>query len=558
MIVYFEKYLDNIIKLSLLLSTALFLLIIATTSIIKYNTPFEYINSLPFYYWIGVALIISNIILVIYYDKQYEPFNILLLLSLGLYIVCLPVLIVENPRFHDTYLHGAEVFPIIFNGHPEDRYSTNYPTAFILLANSLIISNIPNFTFFKLFELIILLSAIILLYYIAKIFTVRYALLTPLAFLGSDWLEHGHFSPQTFALILYITFFLSLYSYYKNKRIEWLSIAILTSVLITFTNPTNTFMLLLNLFILIIAIYVYRYRYHEMTNITILILIIFIGWSLYNAQYYVFKAKEFGGKLQSSFGNLDKLQLTPEASAGYDLTNQLRYIVSACVIITGLLFTLLFLKIKHLDLIIISSILLSTILFISGTAFIESFLLTRSFLYVTIAWSIALSIFILYISSSKIYSKGIKIGIISMLIIFIILIPITRYGRDTTAYLPYSIYHTSYLLSNNNNSKYTLIADHPTVYLNKYTKMGLGDKLFASYSITMIIENSIRENNLEEEVYRIIDFKNRYNPIFIGSDFGKNQFVLKFNKGDLYDEIEKSYNDINIIISTGNVRVYSK
>jgi hypothetical protein len=557
MMCFIEKYLDDIIKSSIILVGMLFLLIITTTSIVKYSTPFEYIVSLPFYYWIGLALIISNIILVIYYNKQYEPFNILLLLSLGLYIVGLPVLITENPRFHDTYLHGAETFPIILNGNTEGQYSTNYPISFILLANSLIISNIPNLTFFKLFELMILLSVIIILYYIAKIFAPRYALLTPFAFLGSNWVDKGYFSPQALALILYVTFFLSIYSYYKNKRINWLSIAILTSILIIFTNPTNSIILLINSIIIIITIYAYRYRYHEITNIAILILIISIGWNLYNAQYYVLRAEELGEELISSVGILSNLKITPAPSEGYDLVNQLRNIVGISVISTGLLFALLLFRSKRFDLIIISSILVSTILFLTLTAFTAPFLFGRSFMYITIAWSIALPVFILYISSLKTYSKGIKIGIISMLIIFLILIPITRYGRDATTYISYSIYNTSYLLSNN-DSEYTLIADDPTVFLNKYTKMSLGSKPFGSYTITRMIESSIRQNKVEEELNKIIDLKNKPNAIFIASDFGKNQFILKYDKGDVYDKIENSYNNTNIIISTGNVRVYNK
>ncbi len=559
MIIYFiEKHLDSIIKISLVISSALFL-IIAPTSIVQYNTPFEYINSLPFYYWIGLALIISNILFVTYFNKQYEPFNISLVISLGLYIVGLPVLVSENPRFHDTYLHGSEAFSIISNGYTEGTYPDGYPLSFILLANSLIISNIPNLTFFKLFELLILLSATLLLYYIARHFTPRYALLAPFAFLGSNWVDKGYFSPQAFALILYITFFLSFYSYYKSKRINWLFITILTSILIIFTNPTNSFILLMNCIIIIATIYTFRYRYHEITNIAILIVVISLGWNLYNAEYYVLKAEAFGEELVSSFGILGKVKLTPAPTEGYDLVNQLRNIISIGVVSTGLLFVLYLFRSKRLDLLIISSILLSTTLFLLITAFTAPFLLGRSFMYITIAWSILLPIFILYISSHtspKIYFKGLKIGIIFMLVIFLILIPISRYGRDATTYISSSIYNTLYLLSSN-SSKYTLIADDPTTFVNKYTQMSLDNKPFESYAITKKIETSIRQDNIEEEVDKIIDLKNKPNAIFVASDFGKNQFILKYDKGDIYEAIEDSYKYTNIIISSGNVRVYS-
>ena len=72
-----------------------------------------------------------------------------------------------------------------------------------------------------------------------------------------------------------------------------------------------------------------------------------------------------------------------------------------------------------------------------------------------------------------------------------------------------------------------------------------------------MFETSIREGKSSEEIIdEILSSKHRLDTMVVFSNFGRNVIELKYSEAKSYDVIEREFEDTNLIVSTGNVRIY--
>lgn len=555
-------------------SVALLILVISTTTIVRYNDPFDYVLTLPYYFWIGLGCLFTAMLVLLNKHERHELYDITALALLSIYMLVLPILITENPRHQDEYLHGGEVFDILSSGYvnPNLEYSHNYPLAFIFMAGSLLTTNLNEIVFFKLFASILTLLLVTMLYYTTRQFNDTFALVAPLALIGSFWTVENHFSPQGLALILYSIIFLALFHYIKNNNRSWLFLVAISVILINLSNPTNSYILSINLIIIIIIFYLFRRR---IDNIQISIMFIFItmllGWASYNAETTFVKLGTYTEELTSSFGLLTAVKITPNPNPSYAFINELRLLVSSIVLSTGLLSIILLFKMRDQDnILVLIGWFISNIIVLSLTAFISQFVFGRSYLYLTFSWCILQGLLYSFMYNNRFkirFSKSlIRVPLLTVFILLIVIIPLTHSGRDPTTYITSSLQTSISYLSERESNTNLFISDYPTLFLIKYTKAktfyenndGLSTKL-TQRPIDKLAEESIKDGkDINEIIDEMVEYKHEPRSIFVANHLGRNIFELKLSEGKSYDIIESEYSSShNIVISSGNVRIYS-
>jgi hypothetical protein len=481
----------------------------------------------------------------------------------------------EVTRFADTFAHGAEALPIWSTGHidPSDRYANEYPVSFILLSEALLLQNTDPLALMRFIELFTIMLLITLVYFIARIFSPTYAAFAPLGFIGAFWVDQGHFSPQGIALVLYLVFFLSVIKVVTTSeyRRSWLILAIIMLFAITFTSPTNSFFLVASLASIGAVSYMLVRRNPTTDRIiafTVLAGILFLAWSIYNAESRtIVKAEVFGAKLSEDFGDLEKIKVTPSPSVSYELVNYVRAGVSAFVISSGIVMSLFLVRKKNgtrpRDLVILVGWFATASLILIGL-YLSPVLVSRNFLYVSIVWSIMLAAFFSTSSLGK-WDKSLRITLLVFIIILVISIPITRYGRDPTTYVSLSLLDAIEELVGGSHHGERVVSYFMGSAVTKYVAASKGVKVEARAYETIfdletrkfkyVLEGS--KGNINSTLDWIRD-KSATSGKVIFSEPEKNSIVMKWNAPGLYSEIEGGVREnYNLIISNGATRIYS-
>jgi hypothetical protein len=546
-------------------SVILFILTIDSVSITELEPyGFYYFRTLPAFYWAGIATTVASIVISLVHDpSRRNDCRIIPVLLLALFLYGTPVFTYEVPRFTDIFAHGAEGLPVIAGGEIDqsDRYAREYPSTFVLLAISTVLQGVDPLVLIRFTELFTTLAVVALVYCIATVSKSRYAVIAPVAFMGAFWVDQGHFSPQGLALIFYLVFFLALVKAISSdtSRRGWLAIAMVMLFAINFTSPTNSLFVILNLATIGFASFlVFRKRNLVSNRILVFLALagaVFLSWSIYNAETRtILKAEEFEQSLADDFLS-SEIKVTPSPSDSYQIINDLRTLVVGFVVVSGTVMSAILLRKKksHYTAIIVGWF--ATASFIVVSMYLSPVLLSRNFMYVTIPWAILTAIFFAQVVGGR-KDRIIKAAVFAMVIVLIVSIPATRYGRDPTTYASSSIVNSASVLAESSVGGERVIS---------YFMGGLVTKYFAA-------ENGIRTETLSfdkifQESYlgtgnvttaEWLDSKSVVNSRVFFSDPERNNVVMKYDEPELYDSLERSIaDDHNLIVNNGATRIYS-
>ncbi|MFW5898569.1 MAG: hypothetical protein ACOCT7_01795 [Candidatus Saliniplasma sp.] len=229
-----------------LLSTSLFLLIL---TFVQFNlgspepSAFWYLSTLPLTFWVG--LIISIITLLLSYRHHYA-IKILAIVLPALYLYTIPAYAHDLPPVYDVYhvipipLHILEVGNFTLQEY-------NFPLSHIFWANNLEILNVKPLQYARLFPTIFATSITLLLYSATSKITKRYASVAPIAFLSMYWYMEAHMARQSFTLILWTLFIITLLIFFDSKTKRFAGITLLLALSILITHPGQTIFLFFNL-----------------------------------------------------------------------------------------------------------------------------------------------------------------------------------------------------------------------------------------------------------------------------------------------------------------------
>ena len=526
---------------------------------------FYYFRSLPALYWAGIGATVTAILISLHYDKRrINDVRIIPLLLLGLFLYGTPVFTYEVPRFTDIFAHGAEALPVISGGHidPGDRYASEYPSTFLLLGMSAVLQDVDPLTLIRFTELFTLLAVITLVYCIARTSNSRYAVLAPLSFMGVFWVDQGHFSPQGLALVFYLVFFLSIIKAIsaKESRRGWLATAFVMLLAINFTSPTNSLFLVLNLATIGAVSFIAFRRRNLVSNRTLVFAALagamFLSWSIYNAETRtILRAEEFERMLATDFGS-ENIKVTPSPSSSYQVVNNLRIMVVGFVLVSGTAMSVIMLRKKdksHYAIILIGWF--ATASFIIISMYLSPVLLSRNFMFVTIPWSVIVTLFFTQKQLGR-RDKPVKIALVCIIVILLVSIPATRYGRDPTTYASSSLVNSAETLASTSHGDERVISYSIGSLVTKYFAAASGIDM-ETITYDRVFQNAYLDKDMNATV-EWLDSQSVVNSRVIFSDPEKNNIAMKFDQPELYEQLEKSVEvDHNLVINNGSTRIYS-
>ncbi len=546
-------------------SVILFILTIDSIRITELDPyGFYYFRTLPAFYWAGIGTTIAATIISLVYDgRRKNDYRIIPVLLLGLFLYGTPVFTYEVPRFTDIFGHGAEGLPVISGGQidQDDRYAREYPSTFVLVAISAILQDVDPLSLIRFTELFTSLTVITLVYCIARIFGSRYAILAPVAFMGVFWVDQGHFSPQGLALIFYLVFFFSLVKAIATtgSRRGWLSVAMIMLFATNVTSPTNSLFLILNL-VTIGGISFVAFRRRNLISNRVLVFIalagaIFLSWSIYNAETRtIFKAEEFEKSLADDFGS-ENIKLTPSPSESYQVINTLRMLVVGFVIASGTIMSVILLRKKKSTYTTIIIGWFATAAFIVISMYLSPVVLSRNFMYVSIPWAIVAALFFSHKLTGK-RDKIAKVALFAIVVVLIVSIPATRYGRDPTTYASSSVVNSAATLAASSVGGERVISYFMGSLVTKYYAAANGIRV-ETLAFDKIFQTSYLEND-PNATREWLDSKSVVNSRVFFSDPEKNNIVMKYDQPEIYESLEESIeDDHNLIINSGSTRVYA-
>jgi len=547
----------------LILISFIFLLItIGTTSFYQFPpSALYYVKSLPIYYWAGIGVTLFAVVLS-YKIKINDKVKLIPHLLLAAYLFALPSFTYENPRFMDVYDHGTGALWILNRGEIgiDHSYSKDYPLAFILMASTLLITNTNPAAFLQLYQAFLPLLMIVLIYVLARGLNPKYALYTPLAFNAILFQDQGHFSPQSLALALYVILWLYLIRTWLNKdnNRETVIITVITLLAINMSNPTTSYFLLTNLVtLLLLSMLLFRRLVSAKYNTKILpvflihVIVVF-AWSIYGAEGLGISkiVDKIEDDLNRSAHSTYALPLNPDSSyVGVVVTNAIEtlFIIISSIVFFIFLFKYSKHEMKTLTIIfglIVGSLIVTPLaLFQSGT-YVE-----RVLMFTAIPWSILFASFMTAEIKNKWYT-GFRTAAFAMLFVFILLIPISKYGSEPTTYFSSSEIYLADSLTKNSTDSTVLtlrtgkhIFEYFGAYNNNEVKTG---QIVPKFSV---IDQRLFEEKLDAKIHQEENLKVAL------TNMERNVYSLKYvSDEDVYmDYLQERFN----LVANNGAQIYS-
>ncbi|MEM3010162.1 MAG: hypothetical protein QXT32_03840 [Candidatus Nitrosocaldaceae archaeon] len=538
------------------ITISIILFILSTTvRITGYNDTFDYVRTLPYLYWIGISFLIFSIILQLKFGLS-KLYDIILIILTNLYADGIATIITEYPPFIDTYLHGAESFPIINRGYLSSsyEYSSGFPLVFIFMAISLLIQGIEPFTFFYIFEILIINIISLTVYATSNLLVGRFSLLSSIAFTSFMFTHPTDFSPQILAYAMYGLLLFSIMKFINKRDNKLLILSFISIITINLTSPTNSFFIVINIIFLILLHLLYI-KYSKISYFNIMVLISTLSLiTIYttNATYMIDTYSSYVNELLE-FSNI---KVTPSPSPSYIYFVNLRLLFSTILILiisTIIVIYSLRRMRNNYPIMIASGILSSYVISAALTSFIAPFLFLRITTY---------SAFIMPILYMSIYNHRKKrlllFSFIILVVCSLILLPITKHSRNITTYATPSLYYGINTLVIHDDNKNRVISILMPSFVYKYT-MAINDNYIKERALIFDIENKLFDGVSKDKISQYIEnemlYKIQYFNIFADGDL--LNLKHKYGLEEVYNNVEDTVsNNQNLLINTGNSRIY--
>lgn len=210
---------------------------------------FGLIQILPPLFWVGFAICLLSLLEGINRDSERVFFIKSLLLSMLIWNI--PMLLLKNIYYWDSYSHIFEATPIMLSGHipfasetlPHlfNYYPVSFPGYHILLTSIFQVANIDPLEFAKYYPLFSSAVTFLAIWLFFKTFlpatNYRWALL--IAMLANVYMQF-HVSPQSAGLVCGILTLVAL----EKADFRWRAIAVLLFAYIIVSHPTTAFIVL--------------------------------------------------------------------------------------------------------------------------------------------------------------------------------------------------------------------------------------------------------------------------------------------------------------------------
>jgi len=433
-------------------------------------SPYLHLEITPIAYWIGFCATISGILAIIVSKDEKKvsySFGLLLVMLLAVYVYDIPKLFYENSIYTDTYIFVGEMLFALRYGHLGYGHSVETPGLAAFSSQFSMITSVNYMAIAEAILFIIPLASILAVYLLAKMFAnKRVALLACLFFMAMNWWGFV-FNRQSFALMLslYVSYFTFTSLLRKDGSVPWYVVAMLSFFALVVLHPVSSLLLIIT--ILATAVFTCllssirrpllrgknpfaRNLSIKAISMAVVFLIMWLSWNMYTGTTLNYAVSTIDEAIGWFFGGLNPLQRAGALVSGYTSPYlpivRLRYVEMLFEAIVGIALTIaaLIRTNSYRRTIVLSSWFFGS-MSIAVFAFYGDWLqlLQRPFLHAIAGFSILMAWTILSgknLGRSKRFSKeALRVGeglVVSMMLIFLLVTPLTMYSQAPFMYSP--------------------------------------------------------------------------------------------------------------------------
>lgn len=392
-----------------------------------------YSSSLPIYFWLGISLSITTLLLSYYHSL---PIKLICVLVPVLYLYTLPSYVHDLPPVYDIY----HVIPIpinIIETGQLDLQEYSFPLSHIFWATNIDILKTEALSYARLFPTIFSSSIVITLLSISSKISKRWAFVAPLSFFSLYWYMESHMARQSYTLILWVLFILILLIFLKTKEIRTAGITILMVFCILTAHPGMTIFLFFNLVALSVISILFiknkqvwnRLKFVNMITATAGIFFLIIYYSFTDVQELF--QNLYDRMTGNTFETMD-LGYRLKSSESYELANSLRAVKMLFLSFTALIASLTALIKRNPKIIALATVFLSCYLWLSYPLTHHGRYLERTFMAALIPSTLLITYILkINISKNKLLNSIPKVTITILLIALLLTIPLTKNSIDS-------------------------------------------------------------------------------------------------------------------------------
>ena len=463
---FYETIEVPILILTLALATQAVSLWFVTASTFRITsfTPdsFFYASNLPLTYWWGLGATLALFFTrSIFRGRQQIVLDVSVLFLLSFYLIGLPSFAYQDPRFLDAYYHTGNSLNLLNYQawlNSPSWYGHQFPGVFLFVGQLISIAGIDPFQLMRYYPLGLSLVIVFMVYVITKMFSSSFASIASATFLGGMWFQF-HISPQSLELILYLGLIFLVLKIIEDapRRKLWTMTGLASIPIFVGSHPETPLAFTLGLAgFLILSLLRSKKTFLQQSLRSILPFSALVCWVL--VWWFVIavdalslvqttilaKALLTLSQLPIGIKTQASLPLTPSFS--YGVTVLAEQVVSVVVWATGLSYFLFLRRLQPREL-FLGGLFLAAVSTIPIAVFGRTDVLQRSYLFALVPFVI-LTAWLLERRSVLTFRgrdlfRLFRTGFIIMMVLFAVLIPITRYGIDPFHYIPGSSLYTA-------------------------------------------------------------------------------------------------------------------
>jgi hypothetical protein len=541
-----------------------------------------YLNSLPFEYWLGLlATLALFAVRGMVKDRARTFLELSTLFLLCLYLFGLTSFVYQNPWFLDSYQHEGNTLALLSAGgwyNGPVWYVYQFPGTYVFFAQLTAVAGVDPFQLMKYYPAGLSLIVAFLLYATVSSYSKRYAVAASGFILSGLWFQL-HLSPQSLELIPYIGLIFLLIKIVdeKSQRRLWMLIAVAITPILVLDHPETPLVLSLGLtgfFVLQGLFSPQRVKAIRSSlriigpYFVVLAIVTFVWWTVIASGALAIVSSIVNGAIAAGIGGLTRSpQNIPSAPApSYDAAIMLQEGISALVWLIGLS-TLVFIRRFRQKEYLLAGLFTAAVATIPVALFGNADVLQRSYLFALFPGGLLLASLLEHGNVLRLRRRQLGPylgkGLILMIVVFSIIMPLSRYGLDSFGYLTQSSLNASNVAAGL-TPDHSILLLHPGWYGWRYYAPLEG------YDGALLLErNNITGDpggfvkvNTESEYNLTYTKADNSSDYVLLSDFFQNLYILKFgNNSTTYINEKIAFENnvsmnFNLVYNTGTDRIY--
>lgn len=304
-----------------------------------------YAKSLSLLYFVSV---IGSFVFAIICKREF--LSLFSTILFGFLIIYTPLVLFVQLWFPDIYFYLSESLALANEGHfGAVGHSAESPGVSLMSGSYLLITNVDSIVFAKIYQGMLITTAALLLYSIAKRFNVSNPSFAPLIFFSIVWQDELHFCRLSYSLIFYLAFLLlcirkPMRTNRNSSRGNILASLVLIPALVL-SHPATPMFLLLNLItaMLLLRIFIGPIRYYltEIFGKTILLAVTWVSWHMTREEGGALSTlTTFGQTVVQSLRGGPQLQSAEMKLSGFTYTTEYYFVIRLHLIHWMIIFSL--------------------------------------------------------------------------------------------------------------------------------------------------------------------------------------------------------------------------